>query len=302
MAAKVTPASRDGPDSVAAVRDLLLAHIDAVTRRLALRRAMTDVDVHEARKSIKRARAVLKLLRPSLAENDLARCKAALRDAGKVLAAARDAKVIVDRLDEMLRRAGIAKSAVSGLAHELSGVAASSTQPGDSAAALASLVLVRKRLARVPLPASHWTPLGAGVRSIYRSGRQLVPTKSDSVSVEAMHEWRKQVKSYWHALEVFAPTHPTQIRRTIGSARRLADTLGEDHDLALLADHVSTAATENRAEPVAELLDAIEQRRRRLHRRAVKIGTALYAEAPAVMEKRLRRHWQQWRARRALDD
>ena len=97
-----------------------------------------------------------------------------------------------------------------------------------------------------------------------------------------------------------AARHP--IRRTIGAAWRLADSLGEDHDLALLADHLRISATDNQNEPVTELLDAIERRRRRLRRRALKIGAALYAEAPAVMEKRLRRHWQQWRTGRELDD
>jgi len=46
------------------------------------------------------------------------------------------------------------------------------------------------------------------------------------------------------------------------------------------------------------LLNAIERRRCRLHRRAIKIGAALYAETPAVIEKRLRRYWQRWRVER----
>lgn len=296
MAPRVKSAARGGPESVAAVRDLLLAHIDAVISRLQLRRAMSAIDVHEARKSIKRARAVLKLLRPSLPASAAARSKNELRAAARALAAARDASVLADRLDEMLRRTGIARSAVSGLAQSLP--TASAAQPGDPVFALTGLAAARRRLARAPLPAGNWTSLGAGVRSIYRSGRQLVPGKADTVSVEAMHEWRKQVKSYWHALEVFAPVHPSEIRRTIASTRRLADLLGEDHDLALLADQLRAAATKDRGQPVAELLDAIERRRRRLRRRALKIGAVLYAEAPAVIEQRLRRYWQRWRTER----
>jgi CHAD domain-containing protein len=295
LAAKLKPASRGDPDSVAAVRDLLLAHLDAVTRRLELRRAMTDIDVHEARKSIKRARAVLKLLQPSLTARGFAQGKAALRDAGRALAAARDAKVIADRLDEMLRRAGIARSTVRGLAGDLPAAIASATQLSDPAAALAGLVLARKRLARASLPARNWAPLGAGLRSIYKDGRQLRPGTADAVSVEAMHEWRKHVKSYWHALEVFEPVSPAQIRRAVALARRLADTLGEDHDLALLADELRSFAAADQESPVHELLDAIERRRHRLHRRSIEMGSALYAEAPAVMEKRMLRYWQQWR-------
>jgi CHAD domain-containing protein len=299
MAPKVKSAARGGPESVAAVRDLVLAHVDAVISRLELRRAMTSIDVHEARKSIKRARAVLKLLRPSLPARDAARSRRELRDAGRALAPARDAKVVADRFDEMLRRTGIAKSAVNRLAGNLPTAAAA--QPGDPVTVLIELAAARKRLARASLPARNWTPLGAGIRSIYRSGRQLVPGKPDTASVEAMHEWRKQVKSYWHALEVLAPVCPTQIRHTIGLARRLADSLGEEHDLALLADHLRIAAAVKRDEPVTELFDAIERRRRRLRRRALKIGTALYSEAPVVMENQLRRYWQQWRSERALE-
>jgi CHAD domain-containing protein len=300
MAREVNPAARDGPESVAAVRDLLLVHIDAVISRLELLRAMTSIDVHEARKSIKRARAVLKLLQPSLPASSAARSRSELRDAGRALAAARDAKVIADRFDETLQRTGLARSAVSSLARSVS--TASAAQSGDPESVLAGLAAARRRLARVSLPGRDWAPLGAGIRSIYKSGRQRMPAKADTASVTAMHEWRKQVKSYWHALEAFAPVHPTQIRRTIGAARRLADSLGEEHDLALLAHRLRVAATGTRGEPVAELLDAIERRRCRLRRRALKIGTALYAEAPAVMEKRLRRYWQQWRTARALED
>jgi CHAD domain-containing protein len=118
--------------------------------------------------------------------------------------------------------------------------------------------------------------------------------KADSVSTEAMHEWRMQVKRHWHALEVFLPVRPTELGRTIRSARRLADALGEDHDLSLLTDRLRTAQ-ESPEEPVRALIEAIELRRRHLRRRALKTGAALYAEPPAVMEQRLRHDWRMWR-------
>ncbi len=287
-----------GPDSMAAVRDQLLVHVDAAIARLQLGRSMTDVDVHGARKSIKRARAVLRLLQPSLTEHDLTDCKVDLRTAGRALSAARDARVIADRFDEMLQQADIAPSSINGTASDLLAAAAlhdrsSSGNPGTPATALASVTAARRRLQRASLPGSDWTPLGAGFRSIYKRGRRLMPGKSDSASAEALHEWRKQVKSYWHALEVFMPVRPTQIGRTIGAARRLADLLGENHDLALLADRLRVVQG-HPDEPIEALLDAIESRRRLLRRKALRIGAALYAEPPAVMEKQLRQDWRKW--------
>ena len=90
------------------------------------------------------------------------------------------------------------------------------------------------------------------------------------------------------------PVRATQIDRAIGDAHRLADLLGEDHDLVLLADKLQTIGGAPE-EPIQKLLDAIELRRRQLGRRASKIGAVLYAEPPAVMEKRRRHDWQKWR-------
>lgn len=298
MARKVVRSTSAGPDSVAAVHDRLLVHIDAAIAHLKHGRSMTDVDVHGARKSIKRARAVLQLLQPSLTEHDFARCKVELRTAGRALSAVRDAKVIVDRFDEMLHRADIPPSSISGSAIDLLADAAlndrsSSRTPATPAVALASATAARKRLGHASLPGKDWTPLGAGFRSIYRRGRWLMPRKTDSTSTEAFHEWRKQVAGYWYALEVFLPVSPTRIGRTIDAARRLADLLGEDHDLALLVDRLRTVQG-HADEPIPALLDAIESRRRQLRRKALRIGHALYAEPPAVMEKQLRQSWRKW--------
>jgi hypothetical protein len=97
------------------------------------------------------------------------------------------------------------------------------------------------------------------------------------------------VKDYLHALEVIvASGRPSPIRRTISSARRLADVLGEEHDLALLADALGSSQ-ESRDERVRTLLEGSRQRRHRLRRRALKLGARLYAETPAAMERGLRR-------------
>src|SRR4051812_47783318 len=57
--------------------------------------------VHETRKRLKRLRALLRLVRPAIGEGVYARVNAAFRDTAKRLAAARDAKVLADTLDEV---------------------------------------------------------------------------------------------------------------------------------------------------------------------------------------------------------
>ena len=59
--------------------------------------------VHEVRKSLKRLRALMRLLRGELGRKRYARENAALRDCGRRLAGARDAEVMVGTLDALVR-------------------------------------------------------------------------------------------------------------------------------------------------------------------------------------------------------
>ena len=202
MVVKAKPPSVSGPDSAAAVRELLLVHIDAAVKQQSPGRSPTDSDVHDARKSIKRARAILRLLRPSLDTVDFAICKVELRKAGRALSAPRDARVIADTFSAMLKRIDVPSESFNAIAIELHGEA---TLPIDStagrlraaAAARTSLNAAGLRLARASLHGKDWAASGAGVRPLYKRGRRLMPGKLKSASAEAMHEWRKQVKSYW---------------------------------------------------------------------------------------------------------
>jgi CHAD domain-containing protein len=293
---KVKPRSVSGPDSAAAVRKLLLVQIDAAVKRLRDGPSPKDSDVHEARKSIKRARAMLRLLRQSLEAGDFSICKVQLRKAGRALSASRDARVIADTFNEVLIKVDIRRDSFHGI--ELPGDASLSTDSTAArrraaSAARTSLTAARLRLARASLHGKDWEELGAGMRSIYTRGRRLMPAKSKSASAGAMHEWRKQVKGYWYVMEVLMPVHPTQIGRSVRDARRLADLLGEDHDLELLAGKLRAMGA-SAASPARALLEAIKSRQKQLRRRALKVGAALYAEPPGVMEKRLRRDWQKW--------
>jgi CHAD domain-containing protein len=276
---------------VAAVRESLLAHVVTAQKLLRQGRPPTDTDVHEARKSIKRARAMLQLLRPALNARDFALCKVGLRDAGRALSIPRDARVIAEIFAEVSARVDIPKDALAAIATELrvetgSPLDGATGRRRAASAARTSLSATRLRLIRASLHENDQAVLCGGVRSVYRRGRRRMPENLKSATAEAMHEWRKQVKRYWHVMEIFVSVRPAQIRRSVRDARRLADLLGEDHDLELLAGKLR-AIGDNAESPVRALLVAIKARHKQLRRRALKIGAELYAEPPAEMEKRL---------------
>ena len=70
-------------------------------------------------------------------------------------------------------------------------------------------------------------------------------------------------------------------------AHELANRLGDDHDLAMLAGWVREHVE---AEP--EFFEAVERRRSELQDEAMALGERLYADKPSAYVRRLRRLWE----------
>ncbi|HXW10067.1 MAG TPA: CHAD domain-containing protein [Steroidobacteraceae bacterium] len=270
------------------MRRALLRDVATASEPVAVHRALGAEAVHETRKRIKRCRAVLRLLRPALDDGDFAACDRALRRAGKALSRARDAAV-ASRLQAELGSlaAGRRKAPSRG-----PGPAGPMASAADVARAHRSLQSAADSLALAKLHRRGWSTLGPGVRTVYRGGRRRVPVEAQAASGAALHDWRRHVKRYWHVLEVFSALNPERLGAVIGIARRLSDVLGEEHDLAML-----DARLRARRDPPDDVLRLVAERRAKLTRRAVTLGTKLYREPSKTIERELHRDWDRWRER-----
>jgi hypothetical protein len=240
--------------------------------------------VHETRKALKRARALVRLQRDAIARKRFRRENAALRDAGRLLAGARDAEVAVDALDALVR-AHPKRLAPSAAVRELRTRllaererAWAQTAPGAQTreAALAQLRAARLRVACWKPARSDRRSARAGLRRIYAQGRERQRRARRAQSSEALHEWRKRVKDLRYAAEML------ELRGLARRADRLGETIGEEHDLTLLAErlrvHRDCFASEKATRKA--LSKAIERHRERLRRRALKLGKSLYRRTP----------------------
>jgi hypothetical protein len=223
----------------------------------------------------------------------------ALRDAGRALAGRRDARVLVETLDRLVEREALAPAPLVSFAAELrTGWEAASGARDATAtgAALASSAAPARVVAAgpVPTPAARvraaaqalrgarvrgdWPVLADGLAEVHRRGRRALRRARREPSAECLHEWRKQVKHSWHALELLEPVWPRPMRALAREAHRLADRLGEDHDLAGLRARLAAAAIDEPARSLA--LAALDARRRELQQSAFRLGERLYAEPP----------------------
>lgn len=284
IAPRVSPAAPPGP---ASVRQALLREIQAAAAGID-RPTPTPAVIHDTRKRIKRARAVLALLGPALAEQDYAQCDDELRAAGRALSALRDATVMARTAARIRARAGLPPAPPPAASSRTRGEAALGRERGRKAHA--HLVTAAARLSHARVIGRGWARLGPGVRAVYRRGRRRRPPAEAEASSESLHAWRRHVKRLWHVLELFDAVNPRRIGAAIADARRLSQTLGEEHDLAMLAAQIRRRRP--RTDDDTGMLHVIADRRTRLTRRALRVGAKVYDEPARSFEKRLREDWE----------
>jgi CHAD domain-containing protein len=246
--------------------------------------------VHDARKAFKRARAAIRLGRRAIGKPAYARENAALRDAGRSLASARDAEVVVETLDELTERyrEQLPPNAFAGLRAALVAegrTAQERLRIGPVVPALiVQLGLIRDRIGAWPADgADDGKPLRAGFRRIYRRGRKALRNAEKQPDAETLHELRKRAKDLWHAAQIMRPAKPKRLRKVAKRAHRLADALGDDHDLAVLRD----AATD-RPEALREgedllLRAVVRERQDELRREAFERARRLYSSKSGAL-------------------
>jgi len=266
-----------------------VARIVAAERALA--RRPDDATVHLARRELKRARALLRLVRGALAPPAYAAANGVLRDVGQMLGAARDAAAQRDLLRELATDAGVSAAALRPLVARLDRERRARRAGIDMARARQLLASGRTRLLAVRLEGDR-AMLADGFVRIYRRGRRAFAAAREVPRPARLHAWRKHVKHYWHALEALAPAWPRLMTALAAEAHRLADVLGAHHDCALLGARLEAAPLPKALQ--RRLVAALARRRAALRARAFAIGERFYEERPRRLAPRAAQWWQMW--------
>jgi CHAD domain-containing protein len=294
---------RDGESGIRDVRRIVRGEAKKALEDLSATHPAPDVSIHDARKRIKRARAALRLVREPLGGRRFRQENESLRDAAKPLGQIRDAKILVESLDTLARRAtpsnrGALRSARADLiAHQLRVRRRVIGRKQALKPVLEALRSTRNRAREWPRVSRGWSGFEAGVRRVYRAGRKAFASARRHATDERLHEWRKQAKYLWHQLEMLESIAPPQIRVWEREAHQLSDRLGDDHDLAVLAQHLRRAQRRIAREDVRAVSLLIARRRRTLRAKAMSLGKRVYSTKPRLFSKRLERHRRAWQRR-----
>lgn len=195
--------------------------------------------VHEYRKSVRRARALLRAVRPSLDKQTWRELDTILRDQVRRTSALRDADVLSDTLNKLPKALQEAHAEAFITAQERLTAAPVAAGADDAHALLASTqpaLLLSVSLLGVELPRGFDVEaLDQGLREAYRAAAKALDQARDSRRIDDVHTLRKRVKELRYQLEAVSAQHEdwtAEVERARFAS--LAEALGQITDLHVL--------------------------------------------------------------------
>lgn len=272
-----------------------------------IERAIREIDddalerpaaIHQVRKRCKKLRAVLRLLRGPLGDDELfSRENAVFRDAARSLSGLRDAEMLIHAYDSLMEHfAGqVDRRAYANVRRQLTlrrNDIVGRQQDPEAQLATAREIL-ENALTRVPEWAERAGEFGSiepGLRKTYHRGCRAMKAAYRKGHPDAFHEWRKRTKYHWYHCRLLKQLWRPVMRSRAEGISLLAKTLGNEHDLSVFRETVSEM------KPVDDktfdaLLSLIDCRRDELRNEIRPLGECVFAEKTKHLARRFRAYW-----------
>jgi len=249
-----------------------------------------DFAIHEARKSIKKLRGLMRMLAPVLGiapQEDIA----ALGALGRSLSDLRDAAALVEAVDLLVRHTQEPDSLeqLSDLRRALEKRSHETIRRSDLQVILEAAIIGLRQVKRHIAPwrmEDRFDAIAPGLRQSYRRGRKALKRARAESTAENFHGLRKRVKDRWYQVRILEGVWPHPDRSREKELRELQEDLGDDHNLDVLREFIP-------AESCA-LLELLEVTQRRLREKSLAAAADLYDCKPDAYVQDLRSLWEGW--------
>jgi CHAD domain-containing protein len=251
-------------------------------------------EIHDARKHVKKARAILQLMRSSLGPA-YDEANESLQTANRAIGAIRDADALADALTRMpADDAVVNPQQLQAIRLRLLRIGAPDRNAVEAARERAARLIDATRKASV-----EWDLSRIDHRAVARAIRWAHAASRHSrraargPGIESWHRWRRRVKREWHLMCLTREVTGDRLVAEERALEVLDGLLGDLHDVQALAVAIATAPPLPRQE-TAVVLRALRGWARDLRRRAANCSTVL-DESPRDREYRIARAWKQLR-------
>lgn len=270
----------------------------------AIEKAGSDEDrheaVHEIRKSLKKNRACLRLVRDHI--DDYKKLNVFFRDVARRISDIRDATAALETLED-LRDEYSSKLEEDAFERVRQGLLAHREQLADREfRAKDTLAVIHGELSTCLAAIPDWAwkveefdDIRPSLRRVYRRGREAFEDARDDRDIKDFHEWRKRAKYLRYQVDVLNRLWPGLMTTLEDALHTLSDDIGELHDLHLLKATVDDLDLTFDADDERELLDALVARtQERLAESALFQGARFYHPSPADFCDAMECYWAVW--------
>ncbi|MDQ3366261.1 MAG: CHAD domain-containing protein [Myxococcota bacterium] len=267
---------------------LLGAFHDAVT---AVKQAVLLVDdnsakaVHDSRKALRRARAVLSMIAGALPKSERRAVKVALQEARRSLSTVRDHAVAPETLGELELAEDdrdTARRVVDNAAEAIPAVAELKQLLSEAAARAAAQA---EALGAALPPELKFSTVVDGIMDVYGQARRA--RRLSKTSRQWFHTWRRRTKELVYQLDFVADLAGARTLAIRSEIESVADHLSSAVDLVMLREFVETHGQGIGLDPVKQLRDVIDARLDDLMQSGRKAARDIFSQKQKKFGRRL---------------
>jgi CHAD domain-containing protein len=253
------------------------------------------VVVHDLRKTLKRWRALLRLVEPFLGD-EARRLRGQARDQARELSGARDAQSAIEALDDLAESGGkLSARTIASIRGRLDAIRlsaeAGSINEADRERLRTALDAAGTSVSAWDLETLTFADFARELAKTYERLREESPKDWSKAEPDTLHELRTVVVAHRYQMELVEPLWPKFGKLWVAEAQRLRDRLGAFQDLSVLTGftvpHGALAPWRSRLTPL------ILNRQEKHAKAAQRIASRLLAEKPKAFRRRLEALWKQ---------
>jgi CHAD domain-containing protein len=285
--------ARPVDSEVKRIVDKQLAH--AVEQLRSIGDSRSDEAVHEARRHVKKVRAMIRLVQPALGD-DYDAIDRRMRVAGRMLAPIADGRAVVATISRLKNkyRGQLAPQTLASVGAVLLERAARIDRKASRDRVLprvaALLRAERQRLHRWDLNTKGFRAIEAGLEKSVRRAREAMARAATNPTADHYHSWRRRVKDLWFEVRLIQPRCGNQLAPMQRRLETLDGVLGEYHNVVLVEQVLVTEALVSRQQ-TARCLRLLRRYQAELRHRALSLGHRVFAEKPRRLVRRVKTLW-----------
>lgn len=263
--------------------------------------------IHKVRKHLKKLRALMRLLRDEIGEEEYKRHNVFYRDLGRELSDVRDVTSLLEILETLKEQFGDSVKAQTFepleevLLEERAQLKAQQLEKEDRMKDVKqTLERSAERFEQFFIHPDCWEEIVSSVRRVYKRGYKQYHENLEQPTSESMHEWRKRVKYLWYHNRLLRQAWYRIFQCFRRETKSLSDVLGDYHDYALLREKLMEVHDQLPAQTI-QATDAFATKQQEvLLERAYLLGQRIYAEKPEAFARRLANYLDAWRKEREM--